>query len=70
MVRSLAGSPPGLPEIAARLRPLGEVLVNAFVLRFGVPPYELTLFRDGRCIVKGTADTALARSLVARYFGA
>ncbi|MBZ5638308.1 MAG: ThiF family adenylyltransferase, partial [Acidobacteriia bacterium] len=30
MVRSLAGSPPSFPEIAARLRPLGEVLVNAF----------------------------------------
>jgi molybdopterin-synthase adenylyltransferase len=70
MVRSLAGSPPGFPEIAARLGPLGEVLVNAFVLRFRLPPHELTLFRDGRCTVKGTADTALARSLVARYFGA
>ncbi len=70
MVRSLAESPPSFPEIAARLRPLGEVLVNSFVLRFRLPPYELTLFRDGRCTVKGTADTALARSLVARYLGA
>ena len=70
MVRSLAGSPPSFPEIAARLGPLGEVLVNEFVLRFSIAPYELTLFRDGRCTVKGTADTALARSLVARYLGA
>jgi molybdopterin-synthase adenylyltransferase len=33
------------------------------------PPHELTLFQDGRANVTGTADTALARSLVARYFG-
>ena len=70
MVRSFAGSPPSFSEIAARLKPLGDVLVNAFVLRFRVPPYELTLFQDGRCIVKGAAETALARSLVARYLGA
>jgi molybdopterin-synthase adenylyltransferase len=69
MVRSRAGAPPVFPEIAKRLEPLGEVLVNSHVLRFGMPPYELTLFRDGRCIVKGTADTSLARSLVARYLG-
>ena len=46
-----------------------EVLANEFVLRFRRPPHELTLFTDGRAIVKGTDDPALARSLVARYFG-
>jgi molybdopterin-synthase adenylyltransferase len=69
MVRSLAGLPPSFPELAKRIEPLGEVLVNSFVLRFKLPPYELTLFRDGRCTVKGTRDTSLARSLVARYLG-
>jgi molybdopterin/thiamine biosynthesis adenylyltransferase len=69
MVRSLSEARPNLSEIAERLKPLGEVLVNAHVVRFRVPPYELTLFRDGRCTVKGTADTALARGLVARYLG-
>jgi adenylyltransferase/sulfurtransferase len=30
----------------------------------------MTIFPDGRAIVKGTQDVALARSLYARYIGA
>jgi len=29
----------------------------------------MTIFPDGRAIVKGTADPAVARSLYARYLG-
>ena len=47
-----------------------EVRNNEFLLRFRVPPYELTVFSDGRAIVKGTQDPAVARSLYARYIGA
>jgi molybdopterin/thiamine biosynthesis adenylyltransferase len=43
---------------------------NDFLLRFRVPPYEMTIFPDGRAIVKGTRDPAVARSLYARYIGA
>jgi len=32
--------------------------------------YEVTVFADGRAIVKGTRDPAVARSLYARYLGA
>lgn len=46
------------------------VLNNEFLLRFNVPPYEMTVFADGRAIVKGTQDPAVARSLYARYIGA
>ena len=42
---------------------------NDFLLRFRVPPYEMTVFADGRAIVKGTQDPAVARSLYARYIG-
>lgn len=42
---------------------------NDFLLRFNVPPYEMTVFADGRAIVKGTQDPAVARSLYARYIG-
>jgi adenylyltransferase/sulfurtransferase len=42
---------------------------NDFLLRFLVPPYEMTVFADGRAIIKGTKDTAIARSLYARYVG-
>jgi len=43
---------------------------NDFLLRFRVAPYEITVFPDGRAIVKGTTDAAVARSLYARYIGA
>ena len=43
---------------------------NGFLLKFSVPPYEMTVFRDGRAIVKGSTDPAVARSLYARYIGA
>jgi len=56
-------------EISRRLAPHGEVQHNDFVLRFWRDPYELTLFPDGRAIIKGTTDTAIARSLYARYVG-
>lgn len=58
-----------LAELAARLRVLGEVRQNEFALRFFPAPYELTIFPDGRAIIKGTQDVALARSLYARYLG-
>jgi adenylyltransferase/sulfurtransferase len=46
-----------------------EVRHNQFLLRFRVAPYEMTVFPDGRAIVKGTQDPAIARSLYARYIG-
>jgi adenylyltransferase/sulfurtransferase len=61
--------PIDLLELKARLEPLGEVRASEFALRFVVPPYELTVFPDGRAIVKGASDTGLARSLYARYVG-
>ena len=48
----------------------GGVHHNEFLLRFRVSPYEITVFADGRAVVKGTQDPAVARSLYARYIGA
>jgi adenylyltransferase/sulfurtransferase len=62
--------PIDLSALAAELTPLGQVRANEFALRFFTPPYEITIFPDGRAIVKGTTDTALARSLYSRYIGA
>jgi len=61
--------PIDLAGLGARLAPLGEVRSNPFALRFLAPPYELTIFPDGRALIKGTSDPALARSLYARYLG-
>jgi len=60
-------------ELAGRLRRHGTVSANEFMLRAEIPDngktYELTLFADGRAIVKGTGEASLARSLYARYVG-
>ncbi len=56
-------------ELDRRLQPHGIVRHNDFVLKFWHDPYEMTLFPDGRAIIKGTTDTAVARSLYARYIG-
>jgi adenylyltransferase/sulfurtransferase len=58
-----------LAELKARLERIGEVRANEFAVRFFVPPYEMTIFPDGRAIIKGTSDAGLARSLYARYIG-
>ena len=67
----LDGGRPALAALAARLTAagLGRVHANAHLVRLQVPPHELTIFPDGRVIVKGTEDPAEARSLVARYVG-
>jgi molybdopterin-synthase adenylyltransferase len=59
-----------LTELRARLLPLGEVRSNEYALRFFPAPYEMTIFPDGRAIIKGTNDIGVARSLYARYVGA
>ncbi len=46
-----------------------EVRRNAFLLRAKVEDVELTVFPDGRAIVKGTEDEARARTVYARYVG-
>lgn len=58
-----------LPRLAERLAPLGEVAHNPFLLRARLDGYELTVFPDGRAIVKGTTDSAEARSVYARFIG-
>lgn len=58
-----------LQALRSRLEPLGATAANEYALRFTTGPYALTVFADGRAIVKGTDDPALARSLYARYIG-
>ncbi len=58
-----------LETIARRLEPLGQVQVNPYLLRAHIDDYEITLFPDGRAIIKGTEDPDQAKSLYARYIG-
>ncbi|MEW9124350.1 MAG: ThiF family adenylyltransferase [Thermotaleaceae bacterium] len=46
-----------------------KVQKNAFFLRFKVEEVQVTLFYDGRAILKNTSDIAHAKSLYARYIG-
>jgi adenylyltransferase/sulfurtransferase len=39
------------------------------LLRFHVGEHDLTVFSDGRAIIKGTHDPAVARTLYAKYIG-
>jgi molybdopterin/thiamine biosynthesis adenylyltransferase len=61
--------PVDFAELSGRLKPHGTVRHNEFVLKFFREPLEMTLFPDGRAIIKGTTDTAVARSLYARFVG-
>jgi molybdopterin/thiamine biosynthesis adenylyltransferase len=59
-----------LATLKSRLSPtVSDVRHNEFLLRFRIPPYEMTVFSDGRAILKGTKDPAIARTLYARYIG-
>jgi molybdopterin-synthase adenylyltransferase len=61
--------PVDLSLLKTRLANFGVVQGNAYLVQCRLEEYELTVFPDGRAIVKGTQDAALARSLYARYIG-
>jgi molybdopterin/thiamine biosynthesis adenylyltransferase len=60
-----------LDEMRTRLELHGKVTANPYLLRFepNESELELTLFRDGRAIVKGTENIGEAKSVYARYVG-
>ena len=48
---------------------VGEVFQSEYLLRLRVPPYEMTIFADGRALVKGVRDEAEAKGVYAKYVG-
>ena len=64
------GAAADLESIEARLRPLGEVIRNPYLVRARIEGLVLAVFADGRAIVSGTDDEARARSIYDRYVGA
>ena len=58
-----------LAELAERLSDRGMVSTSEYLLRLEVEGVQLTVFADGRTMVKGTGDAARARVLYARYVG-
>lgn len=58
-----------LPALAGKLGSVGEVTLNKYLLRVEVEGHLLTVFADGRTIVGGTEDPAVARTMHAKYVG-
>ena len=58
-------------DLAEKLQNSGEVEFNPYLLRLNLrnPDYEISLFRDGRAIIKGTDDPSTAKTIYARYIG-
>lgn len=76
-VRPSGSTPLDMPALAARLGRIGRTTANKFLIRCAIAhergddgePIELTVFADGRALVKGLADPAAAKSVYARYVG-
>ena len=58
-----------LAKMGQTLELYGPVLSNDFLLKCTNPPYELTLFSDGRAIIKGTEEASVARSVYSKMVG-
>ena len=58
-----------LAELSKSIPASGGVQFNDFLLKCSAPPYEVTVFRDGRAIVRGTEEAALARSVYSKLIG-
>jgi len=58
-----------LAILAEKLGSIGPVTSSQYLLRLQVDQYQLTVFADGRTIVSGTDDPAVARTVHAKYVG-
>jgi len=68
-VDPLRKEPVSLEGVAARLGGVGKIRTADQILIAEVEKYSITLFPDGRAVIKGTDDPAVARSVYARYLG-
>lgn len=58
-----------LDALSEKLKQVGNVTLNRFLLRLAVDDYLITVFRDGRAIIGGTEDIAEAKTIYAKYIG-
>ncbi len=58
-----------LKALAARIGGIAEVKQNEYLIRFTAGENEITVFADGRAIVKGVDDISAARTLYSRFVG-
>jgi len=55
--------------LAEKLKSLCEVSHNDYIFYFAVEDYEVSVFKDGRAIIKGTEDLAVAKNIYSQYVG-
>ncbi len=58
-----------LDQLADRIKFITAVNQNEYLLRFNADDLEITVFRDGRAIIRGTEDISAARSVYAKFIG-
>jgi molybdopterin-synthase adenylyltransferase len=58
-----------LAGLESRLSGVGAVKRNEYLLRLDADGFEVTVFPDGRAIIRGTDDPARARAVYAKYVG-
>ncbi len=58
-----------LRELALRLAPHGTVTASEHLVRAAVGGVEITVFADGRAIVKGTTRAEVARGVYSKWIG-
>lgn len=57
------------PALAEKLSKHGKTVHNAFLLKFATEKFDMTLFPDGRAIIKGVSETSAARTIYSKYIG-
>lgn len=60
---------PDFDSLETRLARIGSTRRSPQLLSADVEDVSLTIFSDGRCVVRGTGDPARARALYERYIG-
>jgi adenylyltransferase/sulfurtransferase len=58
-----------LKKLAETMKRFGEVRANEYFLKCRIDLLDLTLFADGRAIIKGTEDAGKAKSFYSQYVG-
>ena len=58
-----------LKSLYERLKNIGEAYFNGFTVYFKLNDKEVTVFSDGRAIIKGTNDIKVAKSICSRFIG-
>ncbi len=69
------GAKVNFEQVVGNLKNVGKPTHNKFMLKCNIredsgKEFELTLFADGRAIIKGTNDAAIAKAVYAKYVGA